>query len=277
VDYAMSSSSGAYPYASGIRFGVNMNATKDNRVSYIEVNSQLKGDWSAVSTSKTYTVVTNNYISGGKDGYTEFTTDKNQVNTYREYAQSFIDYSLNAKTLVAPPVSEFSTQCFTHKNGSVFSKCTAALPPKNFSGSFTIKVSNATLFKTEPKVKDALREAIADTIAGVEKDHVHITLITNGRRLAAHGDAGTVKIEFDVVMPGTFKGDINPSSMVPATLMKAINTRVAAAGMTATVTEAPAVTGSAPATTAQPTISSARMLPMILGVSLPSLVGAFRF
>merc|ERR1719424_387338 len=119
-------------------------------------------------------------------------------------------------------------------------------------GSFTIKVSNAGLFKTDPKINAALREAVADTISGVEKDNVRITNITSvrrlredegARRLAAHSSAGTVKVNYEIVLPDTYTGAaIKKSSISPTTLMKAINTRVAAKGVSgATVTEAPII------------------------------------
>jgi len=132
------------------------------------------------------------------------------------------------------------------------------------TGSFTIKVSNAGLFKTNPKINAALREAVADTIAGVEKDNVRITNITTVRRLreiegarklAGHvSDAGTVKVNYEIVLPDTYTGvAIKKSSISPTKLMTAINTRVAAKGISgATVTEAPIVAEPTSATVGQP-------------------------
>jgi len=122
---------------------------------------------------------------------------------------------------------------------------TAGLSTK-ITGSFTMKVSNPTLFKTDKKVNAALREAIADTITGVDKDNVRITGVTDGRRLEEENRrlaAGSVKVSYTIVVPETYTGPaIKTASIVPATLMKAINTRVAAKGVIgATVTEAPVV------------------------------------
>jgi hypothetical protein len=116
-----------------------------------------------------------------------------------------------------------------------------------YIGSFTIKVSNAELFRTDPRINMALREAVADTVEGVEKENVRITNITSARRLSeAPGRmlaAGSVKVDYEIVLPDTYTGGpIKKSSFKPATLMAAINTRVAAKGITgATVTEAPVI------------------------------------
>jgi len=148
-------------------------------------------------------------------------------------------------------------------------------------GSFTIKVSNAGLFKTDPKINAALREAVADTISGVEKDNVRITNITSvrrlredegARRLAAHSSAGTVKVNYEIVLPDTYTGAaIKKSSISPTTLMKAINTRVAAKGISgATVTEAPIIAELSSTTVGQPksTGGALRSAPLGLAAAL---------
>lgn len=73
-DYALSEggSTGSYPYASGLRFDVDASQAKGSRFSNLEVNSRVAGDWGALDLAATYTVVTNNYIAAGQDGYTTF-------------------------------------------------------------------------------------------------------------------------------------------------------------------------------------------------------------
>ena len=67
-------STGAYPYAAGLRFDVDMSAKKGSRVKNVEVNSRLAAkSWSNIVQDKKYVVATNNYIAGGKDGYVTFT------------------------------------------------------------------------------------------------------------------------------------------------------------------------------------------------------------
>jgi len=148
-------------------------------------------------------------------------------------------------------------------------------------GSFTMKVSNAGLFKTDPKINAALREAVADTIAGVEKDNVRITNITSARRLredegARRLSAGTVKVNYEIVLPDTYTGAvIKKSSISPTTLMTAINTRVAAKGIAGvTVTEAPVVAEPSSSTVGQPksTGGALRSAPLGLAAGLVVVV-----
>jgi len=117
------------------------------------------------------------------------------------------------------------------------------------TGQFTLKVSSTALFTTDPKVNEALREAVADSIAGISKEHVRITNVTtisrrlreeqSARRLAA----GSVKVTYEIVVPATYTGSsITAKSITATTLQTAINTRVAARGVVgATVTEAPVI------------------------------------
>jgi len=124
-------------------------------------------------------------------------------------------------------------------------------------GSFTMKVSNAAAFKTNPKVEMALREAVADTLVGIEKDHIVITGIVDvdrrlseERMLGGHTGAGSVKVEYEIMVPQTYTGaTITAASFKPATLMTNINKRITSKGVAGvSVTEAPVV--------AKPTMSS---------------------
>jgi 5'-nucleotidase len=115
VQYAYSGSSGAYPYASGLRYAVD--GTAATAVSAVEVNSRLTREWSPIDTTKVYTVATNNYIAGGKDGYLAFAavSGAKYTDTYTEYAQGFIDYvtDLPDGLLLDVPLSEYSTTSYT--------------------------------------------------------------------------------------------------------------------------------------------------------------------
>jgi 5'-nucleotidase len=107
---------GSYPYASGLRFDVDMSKADNMRVSNIMVNKRVAGEWTAMDMMATYSVVTNNYIAAGKDGYTTFGT-LTYADTYKEYAQAWIDYVLDVKTVSKLPVAEYSTQKFTNADG----------------------------------------------------------------------------------------------------------------------------------------------------------------
>jgi 5'-nucleotidase len=109
-------STGAYPYAAGLRFDVDMNAAAGSRVTNHEVKAGAA--WVALDPAATYTVATNSFIASGQDGYITFgtvTDDGRSVDTLLDYAQSFIDFieKDSGGTLSKLPASEYSTQNFT--------------------------------------------------------------------------------------------------------------------------------------------------------------------
>ncbi|MBB1485237.1 NAD nucleotidase [Oceanospirillum sediminis] len=116
-------SSGSYPYASGLRFHIDASA-QGRRVSAVQVNSRIAGLWTDIDLNATYTVVTNDFIASGRDGYDTFGTVYNAghfTDTYTEYAQGFVDYmkqlTEQGQTLTKLPVSEYSTQSYTGRDG----------------------------------------------------------------------------------------------------------------------------------------------------------------
>jgi 5'-nucleotidase, C-terminal domain len=115
-------SSGSYPYAAGIRYDVDANAEFPNIVFNVEINIRLESDeWTAIDESTTYTVVTNDFISAGRDGYYEFANVHESMieNTYLEYALSFISYAESVGTLISPPLETFSTKSFIAVGGEM--------------------------------------------------------------------------------------------------------------------------------------------------------------
>ncbi len=113
-------STGAYPYASGLRWTADRSKPKGSRISKLEVNPRLDGIWAPLDSSATYTVVTNSYIAGGKDGYETFgkvSKRGDALNTYLDYAQSFVEYVKAKGTVKKLPVAEYSTQAFFDENG----------------------------------------------------------------------------------------------------------------------------------------------------------------
>lgn len=117
-------SSGSYPYASGLRYEVDASQAEGSRVSNVEVNSQVAGSWTAIDTSATYTVVTNDFIASGQDGYDTFAIPfdaGNYEDTFTEYAQGFIDYvedlTADGQNLIKLPEAEYSTQRYIDSGG----------------------------------------------------------------------------------------------------------------------------------------------------------------
>lgn len=108
-------STGAYPYAAGLRYAVDANEEMGNRISSLEVNIRLaEASWNDIGAEMLYTVATNDFIARGQDGYSTFgnVDDELVVNTFTEYSQAFIDFAIQEGTLVNPPLDEFSTQSF---------------------------------------------------------------------------------------------------------------------------------------------------------------------
>jgi len=115
LDYALQpdGSTGAYPYAAGLRWHVDITKPAGQRLSKMEFKGREAISWSPLESGKTYRLVTNNYIAGGRDGYLTFKTVKNEgryTDTYLDYAQSFVDYVLERGSVGKLPESEYSTQ-----------------------------------------------------------------------------------------------------------------------------------------------------------------------
>ena len=115
LDYALQpdGSTGAYPYAAGLRWHVDAAKPTGQRLSKLEFKGRNDSSWSPLDSTATYKLVTNNYIAAGRDGYLTFKTVKNDgryLDTYLDYAQSFVDYVRERGSVGKLPESEYSTQ-----------------------------------------------------------------------------------------------------------------------------------------------------------------------
>ena len=111
-------STGAYPYASGLRFDVDLNAAEGSRVTNMEMKPSGTTTWVPFVLGDTYTVATNSFVASGGDRYTTFedvSNDGRVVDTFLDYAQSFIDYieQDSGGVLNKPAAGDYSTQNFT--------------------------------------------------------------------------------------------------------------------------------------------------------------------
>ncbi len=110
-------SSGAYPYASGLRFDVDLSQPTGSRFSNLEYNARGTDTWVPLDPSATYVVVTNSFMASGGDGYetmgAKFAAG-DFVDTFLDYAQTFIDYIEEDAGGIIEPVSidRYSTQNF---------------------------------------------------------------------------------------------------------------------------------------------------------------------
>ncbi len=110
-------SSGAYPYAAGLRFDVDQNQADGERVSNLEVRRNGETEFAPLDLAATYIVATNSFVASGGDNYATFeavSDDGRATDTFLNYAQTFIDYiQQDAQgVLTKLPESEYSTQSF---------------------------------------------------------------------------------------------------------------------------------------------------------------------
>ena len=102
---------GAYPYTGGLRFRVDMNQTKGNRVSNLEIRNS-SGAWVALDPAASYKLITNNFTAEGGDKYDTFKTipAAQREDTLLDYADSFLQYVRSKGALAKPAAAERSTQ-----------------------------------------------------------------------------------------------------------------------------------------------------------------------
>jgi len=117
LDLALSpdGSTGAYPYAAGLRWDIDASKSIGSRFSNIQFKAPGESNWSDLDFSRTYKVATNNYIAAGKDGYKTFgivSKSGRIVDTYLDYAQSFVDYIKKYKSIDKLPLEDYSTQSY---------------------------------------------------------------------------------------------------------------------------------------------------------------------
>ena len=121
LDFALNpdGSTGAFPYASGLRWDIDASQEKGMRFSNVEVKLKNETVWSAIDSMRVYKVVTNDFIGAGRDGY--FTLgdipDDLKVDTFLDYAQSFVDYVTDIGTLTRLPIEDYSTQSYMNTDG----------------------------------------------------------------------------------------------------------------------------------------------------------------
>ena len=109
-------STGAYPYGAGIRWDVDASQSFGNRFSNIEVKPKGATDWTAIDPAATYVVVANSFMVGGGDGYAvlrDVNEDGRGVDTFLDYAQSFIDFVVEDSAGTISKPTEYSTQNYT--------------------------------------------------------------------------------------------------------------------------------------------------------------------
>jgi 5'-nucleotidase, C-terminal domain len=116
-----------YPYSSGMRFSVEANLPPYERISKIEVNPRLEGDWLPLNPRRFYRVATTRSLSLGHLGYGAFT---NVVDDWKrgftfQTTDTFFEFISNQESWWDLPESEYSTQYFV---GEKEEKIVASVP-----------------------------------------------------------------------------------------------------------------------------------------------------
>lgn len=116
-------SSGSHPYAAGLRWDLDMTQAKGRRVKAVEVRERTTGIWSPIDLNQVYTMVTNDYIAEGRDGYTTlgpiFANKTKVEDTKLLYTQSFIDYVEKVGVIERPERSEYSHKTVITTEGNL--------------------------------------------------------------------------------------------------------------------------------------------------------------
>lgn len=120
---AVNNSSGAFPSAANLRFYVDMNKDKGERVTQVEVRRRGDSEWSSIDLSATYVVVTNDFIAAGGDRYDSmlpiYQDPARREDTGLLYTDSLINYikKLDSENtqLDKPEASEMAVQGFIAK------------------------------------------------------------------------------------------------------------------------------------------------------------------
>lgn len=117
AEYALNTTStGAFPYASHLRYDVDKSAAKGSRILNVEVRNRQTGVWSAIDPAAQYKVVTNSFTALGKDGYTTFATaiaanPGVHENFEVAYAVPLIEYFTTHLSGNALPALDWSNYC----------------------------------------------------------------------------------------------------------------------------------------------------------------------
>jgi 5'-nucleotidase len=93
-----------------------MTRAEGERLYNIEVKPRDESTWRDLEDTDRFNVVTNSFTAGGRDGYLTFgsvSQDGRAVDTYLDYAQSFVDYVKEQGTISKPALADYSTQSYT--------------------------------------------------------------------------------------------------------------------------------------------------------------------
>jgi 5'-nucleotidase len=97
--YALNTgSTGAFPYAAGLRYDVDLGGAEDEVILNVEVQDRDTGAWSPIDPQRVYTVATNSFTALGRDNYLEFATVR-EANP-AAFEDTYINYFLPLKQYI---------------------------------------------------------------------------------------------------------------------------------------------------------------------------------
>ena len=113
-------SNGSHPYAAGLRWDLDMSQPRGSRFSNVQVRNRSTGVWSPIEPMRLYTVVTNDFIASGRDGYATFGAvfaTGAYVNNYLLYTQTFVDHVRRLGTVARPAAADYAHQSVVTASG----------------------------------------------------------------------------------------------------------------------------------------------------------------
>ncbi len=113
-------STGGHPYMAGARWDLDLSKPRGQRFANVQIRDRKTGAWSAIDPAHTYTLVTNDFLASGKEGYSTLGAiyaTGNFVNTYLLYTQTFVDYVQAKGSVARPSVEDYSHQRVTTADG----------------------------------------------------------------------------------------------------------------------------------------------------------------
>ncbi|HIE00953.1 MAG TPA: NAD nucleotidase [Thiotrichaceae bacterium] len=97
-------SDGSFPYGASIRYTIEAKRPTNQRVTQLDIRDNA-GKWLPLDPAKMYKVGTIAFLTNGLDGYSTFAQvveDGRGIDTYFDYAESFVNYVKEVGTLTIP-------------------------------------------------------------------------------------------------------------------------------------------------------------------------------
>lgn len=125
-------SDGSHPYASGLRWDLDLTKVFGNRFSNLKVKNHTTGVWTALLPSSTYKIVITDYLRDGAENYTVFKDICSSAGSTRclpvggvYAADSMADYvrALSLGKLTRPSCGDYSHQSVIQADGTSLALC----------------------------------------------------------------------------------------------------------------------------------------------------------